>query len=141
MTFVPQPLPQKMTNYSDIKEAILASLPSYQLHMTSLCDQDREYLLSISIPVYIQLLKKACVENKVSPWEDALVKRSADWIPLNTYIFSLFGIPPLHIWNCIVALVDLDARVSRMHYFSLRDVDKQYKIREELSTQELYSCI
>lgn len=146
MAFVPKPLPQRMSSLSDIKEAILASLPEYQLHMKSLDSQDKEWLLTVSIPAYIELLKKACVEKTVSPWEEAFVKRYADWIPLNTYIFSLFGIPPQHTSACLQALIDLDARVARMHYFSLRtqatkDQPSSQMLREKLSIQELYSCI
>ncbi len=116
-SFVPPPLSQKMGSLSEIKQAIMASLPSYQLYASEHNSESTKQILDVFIPSYVTLLKKYSIENPVHPLESALMQKVKDWIPLNEYIYSLYGIPARNTWAIIDALMDLDAAGMREVYY------------------------
>ena len=115
-SFVPQPLSKKMATLDQRKEAILNSIPSYQLNKDSFHPDDVHYFLSVSIPSYISTLRDHFANPDASVYEqdleELLVQRSSEWIPLNTYIFSVFGLPPRNKWVCLDALMELHGTID-----------------------------
>ena len=129
--FVPSPLTKKIPNLLDRKQAILNAIPTYQLNKDSFTDADVQYIIDHTIPSYISVLKSifdGSITNPYPIYEDILVQRSSEWIPLNNYIFSTFAVPPLNKWVCLDALMDINGSIDiilrKRTYGSLREDKK-----------------